>query len=118
MSHNLSPQALDTVLDVVLQNMKSGEPKLPQTPENLSSSMLCIQTAISSKQILLRYRSFEMDGRTVGACPQQPRSHGCLRISHKLIKEPQETGISHCKFVSVNYWAVLGYRLQEPDYRR
>ena len=28
MSHNLSPQALDTVLDVVLQNMRSGEREL------------------------------------------------------------------------------------------
>ena len=28
MSHNLSPEALDTVLDVVLQNMRSGECKL------------------------------------------------------------------------------------------
>ena len=34
MSHNISPEALDTVLDVVLQNMRSGKRKLSQTPEN------------------------------------------------------------------------------------
>ena len=36
-SHNISPEAMDTVMDVVLQNMGSGEPPalviLSQSPE-------------------------------------------------------------------------------------
>ena len=51
MSHNLSPEALDTVLDVVLQNMRSGERKLSWTLETLLLFNL-LWTFLSSGHLL------------------------------------------------------------------
>ena len=51
MSHNLSPEALDTVLDVVLQNMRSGERKLSRILETLLPLTL-LWTFTPSEEVL------------------------------------------------------------------
>ena len=45
MSYNLSPEAMDTVLDVVLQNMRSGERELLEAPEILPPFTSCTDYA-------------------------------------------------------------------------